>query len=158
MMMAYLVGIGLICLSIVDSRRQLIPDSILIPLALIAIVNAPLPQGIGIGPSILGAVSTAALFYGIAMLGSALFKKEAMGGGDIKMGAMLGAFLGWQIGLILLPLSALLALAYLAIKWLFWKRSHDVNVIAFGPFLATSGLILILYGNALLEFYLQLML
>ncbi|MFZ1685713.1 MAG: A24 family peptidase [Candidatus Zixiibacteriota bacterium] len=157
MALVWILGLGLICISVVDWRRQLIPDSILMTLAIIALADALLPQGIGIGEAAIGAVSTGSLFYGIAILGKVLFKREAMGGGDIKMGAMLGAFLGWQAGLFLLPLSALFGLAYVAITWALRRKFQDTRSIPFGPFLASSGFVLILYGNALIEYYVQLM-
>jgi hypothetical protein len=67
-----------------------------------------LPGGVRPLDAFLGAFAGGALLLAVAWLGSAVFKKEAMGGGDIKMLAMVGAFVGWQGALLTLFLGALL--------------------------------------------------
>ena len=73
-------------------------------------------------------------FYIIGKLGSFLFKREALGGGDIKLSFLIGMVLGYKMGFISFILSTFLALPY-AILCLFFKEGHEVP---FGPFLVSS--------------------
>ena len=73
---------------------------------------------------------------------------EAMGGGDIKMMAMLGAFLGWQGALLTIFLGALIGtLVFLPIAY----RSE--RLVPFGVFLAIGGVVGVLAGPELIELY-----
>ncbi len=95
------------------------------------------------------------LFDGISILGAVVFGQTAMGGGDGKLAAMLGAWLGWQ-GLLLTVLLASVLGAVggvmgMSLGWL-ERRQH----IPFGPFLAFGAGISLFFGNALVQGYLSL--
>jgi leader peptidase (prepilin peptidase)/N-methyltransferase len=91
----------------------------------------------------------------MAILGDWLFKKESMGGGDIKMAAMLGAFLGWQKIIFIFFASAAIGLLISLIVMLFSRRVRSTRVIPFGPFLAIAAIIAIIYGDTFIDFYLR---
>lgn len=97
------------------------------------------------------------LFDGISLFGGVLLNQTAMGGGDGKLAAMLGAWLGWQgllLSILLASLSgAVLGGAALALGVL-KRRQH----IPFGPFLAFGAGISLFFGNALIQAYLSLIL
>ena len=76
-----------------------------------------------------------------------------MGGGDMKLGAMLGAFLGWKLALVGI-LVAVLAGGVLAIVVLLTRRKGRKDAIPFGPFLALGGVVSLFWGEALLAWYL----
>jgi leader peptidase (prepilin peptidase)/N-methyltransferase len=105
----------------------------------------------GIGAAVLGIW----LFDAIAILGSAAFGRAAMGGGDAKLAAMMGAFLGWK----LLLLASFLACAIgafagggaIALGWL----SRD-QPMPFGPFLAIGAVLSVFVGQALIDGYVYL--
>ena len=73
-----------------------------------------------------------------------------MGGGDIKLLAMLGAFLGWKNVILIYILAPILALP-VGLYAKFLRRSEH---IAYGPFLSLAGWIAFLWGNAILDWYL----
>ena len=105
--------------------------------------------------AISGAVLGLWLFDAIAVLGSIIFQKSAMGGGDAKLAAMMGAWLGWKYlllaGFIACALGAFGGGSALALGWL--KRSSRMP---FGPFLALGSILTLFGGEAILGSYLQL--
>jgi prepilin signal peptidase PulO-like enzyme (type II secretory pathway) len=78
-----------------------------------------------------------------------------MGGGDIKMAAMMGAFVGWQKVLLIFLGAALIGMVISLIWMLFSKKVRRERIIPFGPFLAMAGLIVAGYGDQLLRFYID---
>ena len=113
---------GFVVLTFIDFDHKIIPDSVTIPgmvLGLIASFAVPTlvvrygvtPETVshwkGLLQGAIGLVAGAGIMWLIAVLGKAAFKKEAMGGGDLKLMAMIGAYMGWQLVLLILFLSAL---------------------------------------------------
>lgn len=96
------------------------------------------------------------MFYLSAVLGELIFKKESMGGGDIKLALMLGAFLGWQKILLVLLLSAFLG-SLIGVMALFFSKSvKETRTIPFGPFMALGTVIAMFFGDALISAYLRI--
>ena len=91
----------------------------------------------------------------LALLGDWLFKKESMGGGDIKLAAMLGAFLGWQKVLFVFIASSVIGLIVSIIAMIFSSNIRETRRIPFGPFLAASAIIAIVVGDYLINLYLS---
>ena len=95
---------ALIVITFIDIDFQIIPDRITLPGIPIGIAAGSLllpdpflrAAALGYKASLIGAVSGFAFFYMVAYLSLALLKKEGMGGGDIKLMAMVGGFLGWK--------------------------------------------------------------
>jgi leader peptidase (prepilin peptidase)/N-methyltransferase len=87
-------------------------------------------------------------------VGSKLFKKEAMGGGDIKLAAMIGAFLGWKLTLLSLFLGFFLGSIIGVIVLLTSKNKSDV--LPFGPFIALGAFVSIFWGRAIIHWYLMI--
>lgn len=83
-----------------------------------------------------------------------MFRKESMGGGDIKMAAMLGTFLGWQKMLFVFVASAAIGLVVSGAIMLISSRMRQERVIPFGPFLALAAALAVAYGDQLIRFYL----
>jgi leader peptidase (prepilin peptidase)/N-methyltransferase len=98
----------LLAIALTDLRTYLIPDELSVGGMLLGLALSLLPGGLGPLQAFLGAFAGGALLLAVAWLGSAVFRKEAMGGGDIKMLAMIGAFVGWQGIFLTLFLGALL--------------------------------------------------
>lgn len=98
----------LLAIALTDLRTYLIPDELSVGGMLMGLSLSYLPGGLRPLDAFLGAVVGAAVLLLVAWLGSAVFKKEAMGGGDIKMLAMIGAFVEWEGVLLTLFLGALL--------------------------------------------------
>lgn len=88
------------------------------------------------------------IFYLIKLLGDKLFKKESLGGGDIKLAFIIGLVLGIKLGMFSIVISSFLAFPYAIVVSLFKK----VREIPFGPFLITA--LLIIYFK--IEFFSEL--
>lgn len=145
----------LLVIFFIDLDYQIIPDVVTLPGMIIGLVVALLPGGIGIIPAVVGFLVGGGALYLIALLGDWLFKKESMGGGDIKMAAMLGAFLGWQKVLLVFISSAFIGLIVSLVIMLFSVKLRRQRVVPFGPFLALAAMLAILYGDWIINYYLS---
>ena len=106
--------------------------------------------------AIVGAVLGLWLFDAIALLGSIAFGKAAMGAGDAKLAAMMGAWLGWKY--LLLASFIACALGALVGSVIIIQRSRQRlgQKMPFGPFLALGSVITLFSGEAILSSYLRL--
>ena len=80
----------------------------------------------------------------IALIGTWIFKKEAMGGGDVKLMAGIGAFIGWQGVITTIIMGSFFGLIY-AVILMIWKGKKGSDAIPFGPFLSLGALINFFY-------------
>lgn len=99
-----------------------------------------------------GAILGFAGFWAIAVIGTALAKREAMGGGDIKFAMLMGAFLGPQKMLIAFFLSVFVGTAFM-LPGLILKFKTGKDQVPFGCFLTISTVLTIFYGDKLVDFY-----
>ena len=99
-----------------------------------------------LGLSLLGVLLGGGLIYAMGILGDFLFKKESMGGGDIKLLAMIGAFMGWQLAILTFFVAPLFGAVYGIVE----KIRTDDNAIAYGPFLVLGALISLFCGDRIL--------
>lgn len=106
----------------------------------------------GLLQSLGGLAGGGGILFLVGWLGSVIFRKDAMGGGDIKLLAMLGAFLGVKKALLIFFVSPFPAIP-LALYAKFVKKEET---IPFGPFLAIAGLWCLFYGEAFLSHFLIL--
>ena len=143
-----LFGTILLGIAITDARHYLIPDEytwggLIIGLALSLAGGAD-----GFLRAVLGAAVGFALLFAVARLGQWAFKEEAMGGGDVKMMAMVGAFLGWKGVLLTVFLGALLGSAIFVPLSIKKKR-----LVPFGVFLALGAAVTFVFGDAIIAWY-----
>ncbi|NEP60160.1 MAG: prepilin peptidase [Symploca sp. SIO2G7] len=120
-------------------------------LAAAAHQSVPMALASSIAASILGLW----LFDAISLLGAAVFGKTVMGGGDGKLAAMVGAWLGWQDLLLSIFLASVFGAlgGVMGMSLGLLKRRQP---IPFGPFLAFGAGISLVFGNALIRTYLSL--
>ncbi len=138
-----------LAIAVIDARHFLIPDELSLGGAAAGFLLSMAPGPPSVPESAIGSIVGGGLLWLVAILGSMALKREAMGGGDIKMMAMLGAFLGWQGALLTIFLGALLGtLVFLPIAY----RSE--RLVPFGVFLALGGTVTLYFGDALLDWYL----
>lgn len=149
------LGSALLTIFFIDYDHQIIPDLITLPGMVVGLAVSFLPDGMGIVSSFVGLLVGGGSLYLIAILGDWLFKKESMGGGDIKMTAMLGAFLGWQKVLLIFISSAVIGLIVSIAIMAFSARLREQRVVPFGPFLALAAVGAMIYGDQLINFYLH---
>ena len=81
--------------------------------------------------------------------GEKIFKKEALGGGDVKLMGMIGAFLGWKLVLLTFFLSPVFG----SCAGLFMKIKFKKEVIPYGPYLSLGALISLIFGERILKFF-----
>ncbi len=155
---------GLILGSFVDFEHLIIPDRITLGgIAAGLILSAAVPALHGAESALhgltMGAIGAAAgwgLLWGIALFGRFLFKKEAMGFGDVKLMGAIGAFFGWRSVLAGVMISSL-AGSLVGIALILAGRKKMQSKIPFGPYLALAALVWLLWGPALWNAYLNLL-
>jgi leader peptidase (prepilin peptidase) / N-methyltransferase len=103
---------------------------------------------------IVGAVVGVWLFDIITILGSVMMGQPAMGGGDAKLAAMIGAWLGWQQVLVSSFLACAVG-AFIGGGAIALKLMSRRQPMPFGPYLALGGVITALWGGQLIDFYHQ---
>jgi|Deesub1362A_J573_1020465.scaffolds.fasta_scaffold00375_10 leader peptidase (prepilin peptidase)/N-methyltransferase len=153
---------SLIVITFIDLEFQIIPDRITIPWIPISLVFGAtiLPDPffrhdlLGFKSSLIGMLSGGGLFYMIAIVGKAIFRKDAMGGGDIKLMAVVGGMLGYK-GVILTTFIGSLAGSIVGMMVIFYNRQRWGVRIPFGPFLALGALVSLLSGQEILHWYLS---
>jgi leader peptidase (prepilin peptidase)/N-methyltransferase len=152
---------ALIVITFIDLDFQIIPDRITlagIPAGLAAgslLLPDPFLRAMPLGwqGSVIGAVSGFLFFYLVAVAGEKILKKEAMGGGDIKMMAMVGSVLGWK-GIILTTFLGSLFGSVAGIIMMVFRGRERGSLIPFGPFLATGAAISLIFGQEIIFWYL----
>jgi leader peptidase (prepilin peptidase)/N-methyltransferase len=146
----------LLILSFVDLDLRIIPDKVTLPGIAVGLIVAPLLGLHGFWDSLLGVLVGGGALYAIGILGELLLKKESMGGGDVKLAAMLGAFMGWKLVLVALFIAffagAVIGIAVLARRPKDWDSS-----IPFGPFIAIGAVIALLWGQSAMLWYSSLL-
>lgn len=104
----------------------------------------------GVGGMVLGVW----LFGAIALVGSVVLGQTAMAGGDVKLAAMLGSWLGWKAVLLILLLSAFLG-SVVGMGGRLLNRLQAGQPMPFGPFLVLGALITLFYETQILDAYLR---
>jgi len=138
----------LLGISITDARHYLIPDALSLGGLGAGLALALLPGPPSLLTSLIGAALGFGVLLAVGLLGEWVFKKPAMGGGDIKMMAMVGAFLGPAGAMLTIFLGALagtIVFAPLSVK--------TKKEVPFGVFLGLGAAIAFLFGDALVEWY-----
>jgi len=144
----FLLGLALIAVTFIDLETLLIPDRITLPGIVVGLATHAYPSPRDLGSAVFGCLLAGALFYLVALL-----SRGGMGGGDIKLAAMLGAFLGWPLVLVAIFLGVLAGgVSGLVLLLLGLKGRKDP--VPFGPFLALGGFVAALWGRPLLGWYL----
>ena len=145
---------ALLAITMIDLERHIIPDVISLPGILAGFLANLATARVFWLDSLLGIVVGGGVFLAIAIVGSWLAGQDAMGGGDIKLAAMLGAFLGWKVLLFSLFVSAVgggILAAFLMGSGLRGRK----DPLPFGPFLAAGGAVGLFWGERMVRWYLS---
>jgi len=140
---------ALIVVTAIDLEHQLIPDRITLPGIAAGFVGNVVLNGGAWFDSLLGILLGGGVFFLIIVV-----SRGGMGGGDMKLGAMLGAFLGWKFLLLGLFLAAFLGGA-VATALLVTGRKGRKDPLPFGPFLAFGAAVSLFWGEGILQWYLS---
>lgn len=143
---------ALVVLFMIDLEHQILPDAITLP-GIVAGFAASwfLPPGPLM--SILGIVFGGGLLWAIAEIWLRLRKVDAMGFGDVKMLAMVGAFLGLKLVVLTFVLSSMMG-GVVAGVMLATRRADLATRVPFGTMLAVAAFVAGLYGEAIVAWYL----
>jgi leader peptidase (prepilin peptidase) / N-methyltransferase len=141
--------------TVIDLRHYIIPDAITYPLFGIALAASFLPGDTTPLQSIAGGLIGGGTLYGIGWLGKIIFRKgDAMGGGDIKLLAAVGALWGPKIALLTIFFGSLLA-TFAAVMLALLHRLNADHRIPFGPFLAAGLWTAVIAGDFLVTTYMN---
>ena len=144
---------SLIVITFIDLKYQIIPDVISLPGIGVGLLASYFLSA-GIFNSILGILAGGGSLFVIAAGYQLITGREGMGGGDIKMLAMIGAFLGWK-GVIITIFSGSFIGAVLGTVLMLAKGKDSKYAIPFGPFLALGAIISLFFGEAIIKWYIM---
>lgn len=139
---------ALLVITGIDLDHQVIPDEITVPGIAVGFLSNLVAGGVPWLDSLLGIVIGGGIFFMIILL-----SRGGMGGGDMKLGAMMGAFLGWKLG-VLAVFMGVLSGGLVAVILLALGRKGRKDAVPFGPFLALGGAVSLLWGEPILAWYL----
>ncbi len=148
---------SLLVATVVDFKLQIIPDEINFAGILVGCALSfffPQLHGDsrkvwGLLYALLGMITGGGLIYVTGVLGNLVFKKESMGGGDVKLMAMIGCFLGWKMTLLTFFIAPFLG----SVVGLYVKFIRKQEIIPYGPFLSFSALIALFAGDKILKIF-----
>jgi leader peptidase (prepilin peptidase)/N-methyltransferase len=152
----------LVALACIDIDTQLLPDNLTLPLLwlgllaallLPAVAGARLP--VDLRSAVIGAILGYVSLWAVYHLFRLLTGKEGMGYGDFKLLAALGAWLGWQM-LLPIVIGAAGVGALVGIGTIVLRRRDAGIPMAFGPYLAAAGWLMLMFGPQLVDSYLGL--
>lgn len=140
-----------ICLTVIDLRHQLLPDSLSLSLLWIGLLANVHTQFTPLSDAVVGAMSGYLALWLVMKLYYLCTQKIGMGHGDFKLFAAFGAWFGWQT----LPLMLLMAsLSGVIMGGLYLKLTQQTRAtpIPFGPFLCFAGLLMLFFNESMLHF------
>lgn len=146
---------ALIVSTFIDLEHQIIPDEITLPGIILGVVLSLLfPCVLGeagrvhsLLNSVAGVIAGGGGIFLTGILGKMAFKKEAMGGGDVKLMAMVGSFLGWKSALLVFFLAPFFG----SVVGIIVKIKEKKDIIPYGPFLSLAAIIAVLWGERIIN-------
>ncbi len=146
---------ALIVITVIDLYHQIIPDGISLPGIGVGLLTSLINPHITFLDSLIGVLLGGGSLFLVATFYQWLFKREGMGGGDVKLLAMIGAFLGWKAVILTILLSSLIG-SITGLLIMVLKAKDFKYAIPFGPFLSLGAVISLFYGKEIVSWYLYL--
>ena len=147
---------ALIVVTGTDLSHTMIPDAVTLPGIVMGLSCAALILPIGIVDSLLGVMVAGGILWFLAWISPYVFGKEGMGGGDIKLMAMVGSFIGWQPALLAIMIGSLLG-SLVGGGLIVTRVMRREQYIPFGPFLAIGSFLALFFHQPLFEWYWSLL-
>jgi leader peptidase (prepilin peptidase)/N-methyltransferase len=144
---------ALVVITFIDLEHQIIPDEISLPGIVVGFICSFFLPGHSWLNSLLGILLGGGSLLLVAYGYQWLTGKEGMGGGDIKLLAMMGAFLGWKSVPFIIFASSL-AGSLIGITLMLAQKKDSKLAVPFGPYLAFSAVLYIFYGRQIIHWYL----
>ncbi len=148
----FLFSAALMVIIFIDLHHQIIPDIISLPGIAIGFASSFFIKTVSWQDSGLGILIGGGILYSIALIYYLITKKDGMGGGDIKLLAMIGGFLGWQSLLFVVFASSLTGSAVGIVSMCTHGKGTKTK-IPFGPFLSLAALTYLFFENDILRWW-----
>lgn len=143
-----------ICLTFIDLDYHLLPDQLTLLLLWLGLFFSLFALFSDSHTAILGAIAGYLIFAITQWIFGWFTGKTGMGQGDFKFLAALGAYLGWQMLPFIILLASLSGVIFALIHMLI-KRHFKSDPLPFGPYLAIAGWIALIWGNEIMQYYLE---
>lgn len=143
---------ALLVVTAIDLVHFIIPNVITIPGILVGLVAAATILPVGIWNALLGVLIGGGVLWLLALVSPYVFGKEGMGGGDIKLLAMIGAFLGWKPTVLTIMIGSI-AGSVVGLTLIGLKMMQRDQYIPFGPFLALGAVLALFFYQDLMDWY-----
>jgi leader peptidase (prepilin peptidase)/N-methyltransferase len=155
---------GLVLGTFVDFDHMIIPDRVTLGGIVAGLILSPLIPSLhgeatwfpALRESVFGAALGWGLLWAVAVIGKLIFRKEAMGFGDVKLLGAIGAFLGWRAVLFTVTVSSFFG-AVVGLLLVAISRRGMQSRIPYGPYLALAALLWVFWGHWLWDGYLNLL-
>ena len=148
-----LFACALVVLFFIDLHHQILPNVITLPGIvvgfLLSFINPP-----GWGSSLIGILLGGLIPYAIAELYARVRREEGLGMGDVKMLAMIGAFLGWRLMILTLVLASFMG-SVVGLSLIAVRRGDMKSALPFGTFLTIATFVSMVVGSRILAWYLE---
>jgi leader peptidase (prepilin peptidase) / N-methyltransferase len=145
---------AMVALTFIDLDTTLLPDDITLPLVwlglLLNIQGTFVPLATAVIGAVVGYLALWSVYWGFKLLTG----KEGMGYGDFKLLAAIGAFLGWKVVPLVILLSSFVGAA-IGISMIVFARHKRETPIPFGPYLAIAGVIALMRGDAIVQWWMR---
>jgi leader peptidase (prepilin peptidase)/N-methyltransferase len=148
----FVFAAALVTITFIDLDHRIIPDVISLPGIVVGLVVSLVSPLVTPLDAILGALVGGGILLAVALGYQAIRGQEGMGGGDIKLLAMIGAFLGWRSVFLTLMVASMIG-SLIGIAIMLYQRADTKLAIPFGPFLAGGALVALFFGDRILAFY-----
>lgn len=148
----WLLAAALVVVTFIDLDHQIIPDVISLPGIAVGFLLSFLLPFVSWSDSLFGILLGGGSLYLVAKVYYWLTRVEGMGGGDVKLLAMIGAFMGWKAILPTIFIGSLVG-SVIGVSVMLYRKAGSRLAIPFGPFLALGAVIYLLYGPALIQWY-----
>lgn len=148
---AYAFLMALLAITFIDWDHRIIPDQISLTFIVIGVAWSFFNPGLSFSSSILGAVAGGGGLWLIGLAYRLIRRTEGMGGGDVKLMGMVGAFLGLGLVLPVIVLASFFGSIYGT--WLLRRGGEGRTAVAFGSFLAPAAALCLIFGQQILSWY-----
>jgi leader peptidase (prepilin peptidase)/N-methyltransferase len=150
----WVLACALIVIALIDLETQEVPDVISIPGIAVGVIlmsvfrlDGASNAGWAFLDSIAGILIGGLMVFLMGVAGEIAFRKEAVGGGDVKLMAMIGAFLGWRLCVLAFFIAPLTGVGVAV----FMKIKYKTEAIPYAPYLALGAMVSLLWGNRIIE-------
>jgi leader peptidase (prepilin peptidase)/N-methyltransferase len=145
---------AMVALTFIDLDTTLLPDDITLPLVWLGLLLNIRGTYVPLETAVIGAVAGYLALWSVYWAFKVLTGKEGMGYGDFKLLGAIGAFLGWKVLPLVILLSSFVGAA-IGISMIIFARHNRQVPIPFGPYLAIAGVIALLWGDSITQWWMR---